>query len=833
MRLLIAILTCVYASVTAFAQEGTLTGKVSTVEGDPLTNVNVFILNTKKGGQTKDDGTFTIKNVPTGEQIINISLLGFQTKRVSINVTSGTTNIPEVLLYEGNELLEEVVINGDRTNKFSRKKSAYVSKLPLKNIENSQVYSTVTNELLVSQTVTSFEDALKNATGVEQLWSSTGRGGDGAGYYTLRGFNVQPQLVNGLPGLTNGKINPSNIERIEVVKGPSATLFGSTVTSYGGLINVVTKKPFAGFGGDVSYTTGNYGFNRIAADVNTALDKKNDIYVRLNTAYHTQESFQDNGFNKSFSVAPSLSYRVNDKLSFYFYGEISQYEQTNPTFLFLNRSVPLKWSNLEELNYNYKKSLTSNELTIANPTANYRAEADYKFSDKWRSQTIVSTSKTRSNGYYSYLWNDEYSTLVDPIVQAQNPLARTNPNTGTFSLRTQRVNSMTQTVDVQQNIIGDFKVGSMRNRMVIGADFYNTTIVNNSTGFAFVHNVNPQGEIVNYDNPDTDDFNPLTTADIESTVNPLTRPGIDKLLANAAVANTKTEQNVYSAYISDVLDILPTLSVMAGGRIDVFENRGNLNAVEDKSKFNQTTFSPKFGAVFQPIKDQLSVFANYQNGFSNVPVNILPNNVQTFRPEQANQIEFGAKTNLFNDRLTATISYYSIKVSDKVYTDPNDNNPADGINRVQDGEMTSKGFEIELNAQPINGLNLRAGYSHNTSELVKGDAKLVGRRPNESGPESLFNFWADYRIPTGKFTGLGFGAGFNGASERFIMNDATVGQFKVPSYTIANGTIYYDTDKFRVGVKLNNAFNKIYYKGWTTINPQQPRTVFANFTYKF
>src|SRR5690606_4065001 len=162
-----------------------------------------------------------------------------KTKEVAFQIsTNGSADLGIITLYEGNEILDEIVVAGERTNKFSRKETAYVSKLALKDIENTQVYSTITNELLQSQVVTNFDDALKNAVGVESLWASTGRGGDGAGYYALRGFSVQPKLVNGLPGLTNGTINPANIERIEVVKGPSATLFGNAVTSYGGLINV-------------------------------------------------------------------------------------------------------------------------------------------------------------------------------------------------------------------------------------------------------------------------------------------------------------------------------------------------------------------------------------------------------------------------------------------------------------------------------------------------------------------------------------------------------------------------------------------------------------------
>jgi iron complex outermembrane receptor protein len=117
--------------------------------------------------------------------------------------------------------------------------------MPLKNIENPQVYSTVSSQLLKEQVVTNYEDALKNVPGIFKLWETTGRGGDGGAYYSLRGFEAQSTIINGMPGLTNGSLDPANIEKIEVIKGPSGTLFGSTIVSYGGLINTVTKKPRA------------------------------------------------------------------------------------------------------------------------------------------------------------------------------------------------------------------------------------------------------------------------------------------------------------------------------------------------------------------------------------------------------------------------------------------------------------------------------------------------------------------------------------------------------------------------------------------------------------
>lgn len=796
-------------TITLFsqAQSGVISGNITDNKNQSLLGVNLALKNTGMIAQTDGNGNFTINSVPNGNYTLVISSLGYKTKEITFSITNNESkNLDAVVLYEGNEILSEVIVEGKRINKFSRKKTAYVAKLPLKDIENTQVYSTITSTLLESQMITNFDDALKNATGVQQLWSSTGRGGDGAGYYSLRGFSVQPQLVNGLPGLTNGKINPANIERIEVLKGPSATLFGNAVSSYGGLINVVTKKPFVGTGGQISFTSGSYGLNQIIGDYNTSLSKKDEIFFRLNTAYTTEQSFQDAGFSKAFFVAPSLSYKVNNRLSFSFYGEITQAEQTNPMFLFLNRSAPTESKDMNQLGYNNKLSFTSNDLTLKNPNQNYRVEMDYKLSDTWQSQSLVSRSTTSTTGYYSYLF--DYGILGND----------------TFSRFINKQNANTQTTDIQQNFIGDFKIASLRNRIVVGLDYFTATQTDNGTGYAFYGNVTPEGGS-NGDDP--------FTPEVETTNYALSTSAVDAVLASQGVSNAKSNYQIYSAYVSDVLNITDNLSAMAGLRLDHFDNDGDVLVASDD--YEQTTLSPKFGILFQPIVDQLSVFLNYQNGFTNVAPTLVgnpedgPQKIKTFDPEQANQMEFGIKTNLFNDRLNATISYYDIKVSDRVMTDP-----SSPFNKIQGGEQTSKGFELELTTNPIAGLDIRAGYSYNDSEITKSDdLQILNKRPLEAGPKNLYNFWANYEFQGGKLQGFGLGLGFNGASESYAINYASTGDFILPSYTIANASVFYQAANYRVGLKLNNAFNKEYYKGWSTIAPQTPRAILANITYKF
>ncbi|WP_422354834.1 TonB-dependent siderophore receptor [Roseivirga pacifica] len=805
MRKLLQLIALLFITLNAYAQSGTIKGRVLDNNQLPLPGVNVAVLGTQQGAITDIDGEFTISGVATGPVTLKLSFIGFKTLEIELNVDGRTTELSEITLYEGNEILQDVEVTAERTNKFSREETAYVAKLPLKDMENTQVYTTITNELLVSQTVTNFEDALKNSTGVDKLWTSTGRGGDGAGYYSLRGFSVQPQLVNGMPGLTNGTINAANIERIEVLKGPSATLFGNSVGSYGGIINVVTKKPYAGQGGMVDYTTGSFGFNQLTADFNGALDKEKSVYFRLNTSYQTKGSFQDAGMRETFFIAPSLTYRANNRLSLSFYGEITKAEQTNPTMLFLNRAAPSAASNLEELGYNRNLSFTSNALTLKTPTSNFRGEASYKLSDNWTSQTVVSTSHTITDGYYSYL----YDYGVYP--------------TNVFTRLINKQNGQTNTFDIQENLIGDFKIGNLRNRFVFGIDYLTATSSDYSSGYAFYGSVSPSGQLY-ADNP--------LTPEVETGPWALTTAGVDAALANQPNGSNKATQNVISSYVSDVINFTPTLSVMASVRLDRFENEGDL---EGAGAYDQTTLSPKFGVLYQPIADKLSVFANYQNSFNNVGPALVgdpndgPQTLKSFDPEQANQLEFGFKTNLFYNRLNATVSYYDITVSDKVMADPD--NP---FNQIQAGEVTSSGFEIEINANPVAGLNFRGGYTNNESEVIETDNdNQLGTRPLEAGPKELYNFWATYEIQNGALTGIGLGFGINGSSERAVLNYANTGTFMLPKYTIGNASVYYQLEKFRVGLKVNNLFDEEYYSGWSTITPQEPRAYLLSLQYKF
>lgn len=815
MRYIYLIFFLLYMPHTWAQGTGTIQGIVKTADGNAAEYVHVSLEGTSKGAIASKSGQYTITNVAPGSYTVVASFVGLKQQKMSVEVKAGATTQADFMLNENSEELQEIIISAGRYPT----ESIYASKMPLESIENPQVYNAIDSRLLKEQVVTNFSDALKNAPGVEKLWESTGRGGDGGGYYSMRGFSVQPTMVNGLPGLTNGSLDPVNIERIEVLKGPVGTLFGSSLVSYGGLINTVTKKPYERFGGEITYTAGSFGLNRVTADINTPVDAEKNVLVRVNTAYHTENSFQDAGFRKTFVFAPTLAYQATDRLSFLVMTEFMQAEGTNPTMLFLDRAAPLTKPNMDEIGYGSKRSYTSNNLTIKNPTANLQAQMNYKLSDRWTSQTLLQRGTSQSKGYYSYLYEQSRFYPIDGMV---------------FGRYVSDQNTTTSTTDIQQNFIGDFDLGSVaRNRIVVGLDYYKSRITDNSTDYAG----NGVVYIGRADRQNVYDvvFGGKTTASYDNGV--LSEQGMAALLDSSGVANSVSEVQVASAYFSDVIEFKSVgLSAMVGLRLDRFNTEGDISTDEDDYK--QTALSPKVGIVYQPWRDQLSVFANYANGFANVaPQRVADANganarLQSFEPERANQVEVGIKTNLIKNKLTSTISYYDIKVSNRVMTDPDNVN-----NSIQGGEVESKGVEVDVNSSPVKGLDVNVGYSDNRSTVIKGSPgqlwAVVGRRPSEAGPERLFNAWATYRFTQGSLKGFGVGFGSNAASKRFIMDSEVVGTFALPAYTIYNASVFYRNEKFAMTLKVDNLTDVTYFKGWSTINPQRPRAVTANFAYTF
>jgi len=814
-----------FASSSVNAQNvGAVQGRAVQANGQPLIGASVLVTGTTTGATTDADGNYRLVDLPAGVHTLTVRLVGYAPQSRRVQVVAGETVTQNFAVEESNAELNEVTVTGGRTNKFARKSSEYVNKMPLSNLENPQVYATVGKELLTEQLVFSVEDATRNVPGLQKMWDATGRGGDGGAFYASRGFVVSSQLRNGVAGNVTSDIDAVNLEKLEVIKGPSATLYGSSLTSYGGLLNRVTKKPYETFGGEVAVAGGSYGFHRVSADVNTPLNAAKTLAFRLNTAYTYEDNFQNvgyAGFVKNLAIAPSLQFSPNERLTINLDAEVYRSSNVGKQLIYFDYRENTKYlgfSRADEAPLDYRQSYQGPGLTQDSRSTNLFAQVRYRISPSFTSTTYLNSSRSYSQGKGPYFY------LVSNTVVALDSLAATGvftpppgfarkPGVGALYRADQSTqDSHSQTYEVQQLFNGDFQLGSLRNRVVFGLDFLRI-----DAGLDFLG------------------------GGIDAV--PLNVPGYDYRTFNgqavdAAYAATPpphylvtTKVNTYSAFASDVLNLTDQLSVLAAVRVDRYDNKGGIY-YSPVDSYNQTAVSPKFGVVYQPVKDRVALFANYQNSFKNLNTSYIDteNQPRTTTPERANQVEGGVKLDAAGGRVSLTASYYNIKVSNILRPTPAPNLPNAN---TQDGNQVSRGVEVNLVANPVRGLNVVGGFAYNYSEFVDTNPDLNSRRPNTASSPYLANAWVSYRQPEGLLKGLGAGFGGNYGSDNKILNSLPQGVFILPAYTVFNASVFYDQPHYRISAKVDNLTDQKYWIGYTTMNAQKLRSIVGSVAYKF
>lgn len=766
--------------------EGKITGRVITSDKQAIISATIGVNNTTIGSYTDENGSFKL-SAPVGKQTLTVTYLGFKKLEVNVEVWANEiSKLGDIVLELDDKSLNEVVVSG-LIKKVAEKKSIYVARMPLDNLENPQVYTVIPKELLSEQMAIDIKSVLAASPGVTSPSLGFGSGGTGYGM-RLRGFaasNGAGSIRNGMATNYVSLSDPANLESIEIIKGPSSTLFGTNLISYGGLVNRVTKRAFDGQAGEASLTTGAWNLGRATIDYNTPLDKNHKALFRINSAYQTDHSFKQKGINKTFMIAPSFTFNVNDRLTVRLDGEYFHSNRTTE-YLMIGKNVDIK--NVNELNLDWKRSfISNNDITSKSEVINVFGEANYKINDKWTSTTLVSYARTDNDANYLF---------VD--IEKKDSANR----------RFMHIPSLFTTQQVQQNFNGDFYIGNIRNRVLVGLDY--TKLITQDTRVT-IRKYDANMISIHDDVPVIfiDDYNET----MENTAKKMPKKkGLDN--------NRST--NTYSAYASDVVNIIKPLDVLASVRFDRFQDVNN--------DYLQTAWSPKVGVVYQFIEDKASVFANYLNGFKNKgpAVGDPEGHIKAFKPEHAFQWEGGFKLEFFDHRLNSTISVYHIKVKDRIRTIQATGTDQQNYS-VQDGEQVSKGFEMDLIANPIDGMNIIAGYGYNSNKYTKAEGSAKDKR--EPGtPRHVANFWISQKLTGGQLKGLGLGLGGNFASSGFVDSD---NKFAVSGYGKLDLSLFYEYEGFRVGLKMNNITNKKYFVGDYNLEPQDTRHLLGSISYRF
>ncbi|WP_426588214.1 TonB-dependent siderophore receptor [Mucilaginibacter sp. R-33] len=768
-----------FFSAVLFAQTGTIKGTVKTSDGQPAEFVTIALNGATRGTTVNQKGNYQLKNVSPGNYTLTASFIGLITQNKEVELKAGETLTVDFVLAENNEQLQEVVVKGAKTNKFANKKSELVARMPLANLENPQVYSVVTKELLQEQVATNISQATSNITGAAPNTYPAG------GFaITSRGFITGINARNGMETVdSRSGLDIGNIERIEVLKGPSGTLFGANISSFGGVVNVVTKRPYDTFGGSASYTLGSYGLNRVSADVNAPLNSERTALVRINTAVNRQNSFLTNGHNNTVLIAPSLSYQVSDRLKL---SADLEYFNTDQTRIMYTRVTPASGiTSADQIPLAYNKSLYLDDANALTSSNKIFLEGKYRISDNWTATTLFSFVSENVKQSYQY-----YPTWISPTKVARNVV-----------LYGPMFNNYT---NFQENINGEFKTGAIKHKVLIGLSYryYNGNFYSTFT---------PANRFID-------------TVDVNKTSNPVAvgKAKVDEyflkygMLAPFGVS----DQFTTSAYATDVISLNERLFAMLGLRFDHYRYKG-YTSPSVSSPYTQNSVAPKLGLVYQAVKDQVSLFGNYMSGFQNIaPVQQPDGTLFVVKPIFANQTEGGIKTEAFEKKVNLTLSYYYTNIANATRTD------SKGFT-FQDGRQVSKGVDAELIANPLPGLNIIMGYAYNNNKILKTTNPVLEGNMAATAPARIANWWVSYRFQqTLKNVGIGFGGNY--VSKAFLTADNT---YSLPHYTILNAAVFYDQPKWRFDFKVNNLAKQKY---WDLAGSAQPlANIAANLTIKF
>ena len=606
----------------------------------------------------------------------------------------------------------------------------------------------IPQQVLEDQQVTRLDEALSNVSGV----TFGGTFVNTSLNFNIRGFDA-PTLRNGFRdfgGFTGVSPTITNLERVEVLKGPASILYGEVQP--GGLINLVTEQPLSEPTYELAARVGNRGVFQPQVDLSGPITPDQRLLYRLNASYFHDDGFTDFDQDiKQTFVAPVLAWQISERTNLTINAEYLNDQQPFETGLvaFGDGVVDVPFDRIISEPDNF----TDSEL--------FRIGYDLKhdFNEQWHIRNAFEYSNRDLQNVSALPLDFDETTGFVTRFPSQQEL-----DTENFSLQT--------------NIVGEFATGSVGHTLLAGVDL-NRTEDSEVTGFDF------------FTPSFLDIFNPvygLVTIDEENL--PL-------------FADNDIQTDRLGIYLQDQIDITDNLILLAGIRYDTVEqettnNPTDLDPIGSETTQNDDAWTPRVGIVYQPA-DFLSLFASYSQSFT-------PNLGTTaagdpLEPEEGEGFEVGIKAELLEGDLLATLAYFDITRQNVATPDP-----LDPFSSVATGKQRSQGVELDIVGEIMPGWNIIASYAY-TNARVTEDNVIPDGNGLFNAPEHSASLWTTYEITSGELQGLGFGAGFNFVGERDGDLDNS---FVLDDYFLTNAGVFYRRDNWRFALNAKNLFDVDY-----------------------
>ena len=613
-------------------------------------------------------------------------------------------------------------------------------------IDIPQTINVVTREQLDDQAHHSLADILRYIPG-----TTVGQGEGNRDQITLRGQNTTADFfLDGVRDDVQYYRGLYNIERVEILKGPYALIFGRG--GGGGIINRVQKSPVIDdfiYAGPASINS--FGAYDASVDLNTPLSGA--AAVRINAVYESLDSHRDYVGGERYAGNPYVAFNLNDAWKF---GLSYEYVNDDRT---TDRGIP---------------SIATGAGQPNRPISGYR---DQFFGTPGvnRTQFEAQIAKLRLDGQLAtnlsfsgtMLYGDYDKTYVNVYANGAASAQNGTVALAAYSDPTQRENFI-----AQGNLIWDVETGPLAHKILIGAEYGDQQSANRR-------------------------FNGALSS---STLN-LANPVFPTVAFNMVTRDTVSDVTFSSVYVQDQMSLGDHIDVVAGLRYDSFDISGTdlLPAIDRPFARKDDKISPRLGVIFKP-QENISLYSSYSQSFlprSGDQFLSLTVSQENLAPEKFTNYEIGAKWDV-QPNLNLTLAVFQLERSNATTPDPL--NPLASINI---GKTRTQGVELAATGKITSLWQVHGGYSYQDAKLVGNNSVRLGQVPKQQA-----SLWNRYDL----YPNFAVGLGIIHQSSQFAAIRTTTNTTKLPAFTRIDAALFYDvSDTVQLQMNVENLLDANYY----------------------
>lgn len=700
-------------------------------------------------------------------------------------ISQSKVEVPAATLSEVTVKAQGMGESTENTGSYAAGLVSAGSKTPTSLRDTPQSVSVVTSQLIQDKRMTDLSEAMKITPGIT-VQNTNYR----INSFYSRGFLLDNYQIDGASPMAMstsagsfyglGTFDLVEFDHVEVLRG-SSSLFGGAGNP-GGIVNLVRKRPTRDTQFKVDASAGSWDNYRVQLDASGALTESGNLRGRLVAAHTDRQYFVDNRSTEKPIVYGILEFDLTPDTMLTVGGRYERLHE-NGTW----SSVP-RYSTGEDLKLKRSTGLTQSWAYYDATSKELFAKFDHVFKNQWNwNATYTGTHETVENLGAFALNGVNPVTLAGPIW------------TGSYS------DSWTKQSLFDTNLSGSFNAFSREHEFVLGADWQ--TVTSQWRGGAYPAN---RGLPANVFDPSSTYWNPYPIA------------------SNLTVKYNPNTQVQYGIYARTALQVTDQAKLILGGRLARYKFEQTLNDSGDISRIDMrepTKFVP-YAALTYALDKQWSAYASYSEIFK-PQQNLLQgpeSSGKTVDAMTGKTYEIGLKGELFNGTVNTGAAIFYTKREDGAILDtryPNNSVLFGGsCCYLNQGEVVSKGVELEASGEVLPGLMTMASYVYNYNRNLADNLPL-----STITPKHMVKLWTVYELP-GEYSKWRVGGGVNlqsttyvsGSSSRFD-GSGNVVEANIPfkytqsGYAVWDAMVEYQVDKsWSLNLNANNLFDKTYYQ---------------------